>query len=289
VRWLVVALALWALPRGASANPDLRLRTIETEHFIIHYPTGSEAVADRTAMLAERAYGRLTNSLGHAVALRTHIVISDATDNANGFANAIPFPKIRLFPVAPGSMSVLGSYDDWLDILVTHEFVHVVHLDTVHGLPRLINAILGFGIVGKVSAPNAVQPAWIVEGLATMNESDLGSQGRHRSGLFDMFLRMAVLEDRFQTIDRVTSGSRNFPHGSSVYLYGLHMMHHIAMHYGRDKLAELNHIYAGRIMPFGVNRAIQDRSNDFKMKPNRQHVWIMKISRVCFSSAKIKA
>ena len=49
----------------------------------------------------------------------------DDTDSANGSATAVPFPRISLNVTAPDSMSVLGNYDDWLDILVTHEFVHI--------------------------------------------------------------------------------------------------------------------------------------------------------------------
>ena len=256
---LVVVLVLIALlPARAQANQDLEFRTIDTEHFIIHYPVGTEEVADRVAMLAERAYDRLTLALAHEPRLRTHIIITDTTDAANGFANAVPFPRIRLFTSSPANLSVLGSYDDWLDILVTHEFTHVVHIDTVHGLPKLLNALLGFGVLGKLSGPNIVQPRWIIEGLATMEESDLSSQGRYRSALFDMFLRMAVLEGRFQPIDQFNSNARVFPHGSSVYLYGLHFMHYLGMHYGRDKLAELSHTYGKRLVPWGINRALED-------------------------------
>lgn len=260
-RWLgalILVLALWLVPDVARANPDLRLRTLETEHFSIHYYAGEEEVADRVGMLAERAYRKMTVLLAHEPYLKTHVMLVDDTDISNGFANALPYPQIRLFAAAPGSMSVLGTYDDWLDILVTHEFVHVVHIDTVHGLPRVINAILGFGVLGKVSGPNILQPRWIVEGLATMYESDLGSAGRRRSALFDMFIRMAVLEGRFQGIDQTTNSAKVFPHGSSVYLYGLHLMHYLANRYGRDKLADLSHLYAGRIIPFGINRALED-------------------------------
>lgn len=253
-----LVLVMWLWPSAAQANPDLRMRTLETEHFHIHYYAGEEEVADRVGMLAERAYRRVTRLMAHEPFLKTHIMLEDDTDVSNGFANAIPYPQIRLFAAAPGSMSVLANYDDWLDILVTHEFVHVAHIDTVHGLPRLINALLGFGVVGKASAPNILQPRWLIEGIATMYESDLGAAGRQRSALFDMFVRMAVLEGRFQRIDQTTNSAKVFPHSSSVYLYGLHLMHYVANRYGRDKLAELSHIYSGRIIPFGINRALED-------------------------------
>jgi Tol biopolymer transport system component len=259
LRWLALAACAALLVPGeaAAASRDQKWRTLQTEHFYIHYYNGSEAAAERAAMLLERAHARLSVGYGHSPWLRTHVTMSDTTDSANGSANANPFPRIAANVTAPDSMSVLESYDDWLDILLTHEYVHVVHLDTVHGLPRVINAVLGFGVLGKVWSPNIIQPRWIVEGMATYEESRLGSQGRHRSTQFDMMLRMAVLEHGFLPIDRVSSNANMFPHGSSVYLYGLHLMHYVASRYGHDKLREMSHLFGGQAIPFAINRAIE--------------------------------
>src|SRR5690606_2663329 len=186
-----------------------------------------------------------------------HVTLTDDQDDANGFANALPYPRMTAFTTAPASLSVLESYDDWLGILITHELVHVLHIDTVHGFHRAVNAVLGFGVLGKVVAPNIVQPTWIIEGIATMFESRLSSQGRRQSAQFDAFLRMAVLEDGWQTLDQISSGARIWPHGSSVYLYGLHFMHYIAARFGVDKIGELSHVYGSVIIPYGINTAIQ--------------------------------
>ncbi len=252
----LVAVLLGSAPLRAG-NPDLRWRTIETEHFFVHYFAGEEEAADRVALVAEQAYEELTSLWGHRVFLKIHITLSDSQDTANGSATAVPFPRINAYATAPEALSVLEAYDDWIDILISHELTHVVHLDTVHGLSRLANALLGFGVLGKVTAPNILQPRWVVEGLATMEESNLSSQGRRRSAQFDAYMRMAVLDRQFQTIDQVSSGARIFPHGSSVYLYGVHFMHYIQARYGHDKLRELSHIYATQVVPFGINRAVQ--------------------------------
>lgn len=255
---LAVALLLcFALAGSARAgNNDLRWRTIETEHFYIHYYATQEEAAERVAMVAEQAYAELTLGWAHRVFLKTHISLVDTQDTANGSANVVPYPRINAYTTAPEALSVLEAYDDWIDILISHELTHVVHLDTVHGLSRLANALLGFGVLGKVTSPNVVQPRWMVEGVAVVEESRLSSQGRRRSAQFDAFIRMAVLERQFQTLDQVSSGARIFPHGSSVYLYGAHFMQYIAAHYGHDKLAELSHVYGGQVVPFGINRAV---------------------------------
>ncbi|MCA9653130.1 MAG: PD40 domain-containing protein [Myxococcales bacterium] len=262
-RWAwcsLLALLLWlgALPRAHAGDPDPRWRTLETEHFYVHYLVGDEDAAERVAATAERAYDRLSVAWAHEVFLKIHVSLYDTQDTANGLATSAPYPNIIAYTTAPESLSVLEAYDDWIDILITHELTHVVHLDTVHGIPRLINAIFGFGVLGKVTQPNILQPRWVVEGVATMYESDFSAQGRRRSAQFDAFIRMAVLEGAFQSLDQVSSNARIWPHGTSVYLYGVHFMYYIEARYGRDKLTELSHLYGGRIVPFGINRAVRD-------------------------------
>ncbi len=256
----LVAVFIWgvlASPSASARNPDIKWRTIETEHFYVHFWAGSEDAAERTAMIAEKAYAELTEAWGHEVYLKTHITLSDVQDTANGRATANPYPQVVAYATAPEALSVLEAYDDWLDILITHELVHVVHLDTVHGIARAVNAVFGFGVLGKVTSPNIVQPRWIIEGVATMQESKYSALGRRRSAQFDALLRMAVLDGTFQTIDQVSNGARIFPHGTSVYLYGVHFMHYIMARYGEDKLRELNHVYATQVIPYGINKAIE--------------------------------
>jgi len=255
---LFVLVVCGLLPARAQAkNPDVKWRTLETEHFYVHYWSGQEDAAERTAMIAEKAYSELTEAWGHEVFLKTHITLSDVQDTANGRATANPYPQVVAYVTAPESLSVLEAYDDWLDILITHELVHVVHLDTVHGIARAVNAVFGLGVLGKLTTPNIVQPRWVVEGVAVVDESKYSSMGRLRSAQFDAFLRMAVLDGSFQTLDQVSNSARVFPHGTSIYLYGAHFMQYLMARYGEDKLRDLSHVYATQVIPYGINKAIE--------------------------------
>ncbi len=256
---LLLGLALYlSVGTAAAGSRDLKWRTLQTEHFHVHYYAGSEHAAERAAMVLERAHARLSVGLGHSPRIRTHVVMTDGTDSANGSATVFSFPRIDANVTAPDSLSVLESYDDWLDALLTHEYVHIVHNDTIHGLPKVINTILGFGVLGRVWPPNGLQPRWMLEGLATYEESRLTSQGRHRSTQFDMMLRMAILEQGFPSLDRVSAPATIFPHSTSVYLYGLHLVHYIGSRYGHDKLRELSHRYGGRAIPYSINRTVME-------------------------------
>ena len=235
--------------KGQVSDRRVRWLTLQTEHFDISYPEPTGAVARRAAFIAERAHQRLSEVLGHDPEGRTQIVLNDQTDSANGSATSLPYNQMELFVTAPEDLTPLGDYDDWLSVLITHEHTHVLHLDTIHGWPALVNAVLG-----KVYAPNLIQPRWFIEGLATHMESAETAGGRIRSTMFEMYMRMDVLEDRVLRIDQLSSSVDRWPRGTSWYLYGGRFVDWIAREYGREALTAMSHEYGRRLIPYGVNR-----------------------------------
>jgi len=234
---------------GQPRDPTLEWRTIDTPHFTIHYHVPLGVLARRVAVLAERAHATLADVMGYTGGRRTHIVLSDESDSANGSAIAIPYNNIHLYATAPPDLSPLGDYDDWLNILVTHEHTHIVHLDQWSGVASFVNLLLG-----KVYAPNHVQPRWILEGVATWQESERTSGGRMRSTMFDMYLRMDALEDRFFRIDQISNSADRWPHGNVWYLYGSQFIEYIANQYGREAIATIARAYGDSLLPWGLNR-----------------------------------
>ncbi len=228
-------------------------RTLQTAHFRIHFYESERYIAARAAIIAERAYDSLTHYLNWQPRGRIDITFIDNTDSANGFASSLPNNFIYGYGVPPEPLSSLNDFDDWLDVLISHELTHVVHLDTILGLPRLIDMIFG-----KIVAPNLVQPNWFIEGLAVLNESRVTTAGRIRSSIYDMYLRSAVLEDRFLDIDAVSNGPLAFPYGEAAYLYGSHFLKYLEQRFGSEKLAEISHRYARRLIPFGLNRVARE-------------------------------
>ena len=53
-----------------------------------------------------------------------------------------------------------GSYDDWMRLLITHEYTHIVQMDMVNSLPEVLS-----NIFGNLYFPNMFQPIWLIEGL----------------------------------------------------------------------------------------------------------------------------
>src|SRR6478672_9940472 len=130
---LLVALTLSA--GGASASPApqfdpaLRFRVLSTEHFLIYYHQDEESLARRLASIAESTWRNLQEPLGVTPPALTHVVLVDQTDVSNGSATPIPYDTIVVTAVWPAGSEFIGNVDDWLRLVFTHEFTHIVHLD----------------------------------------------------------------------------------------------------------------------------------------------------------------
>lgn len=231
-------------------DPGLKWRTIETQHFAIHYYEPLGMLARHAAVVAERAHRILVQAIGHRPHQLTHIVLTDPTDSANGSATVLPYNVIRLYATAPDDLSPLSDYDDWLTALIVHEHAHIVHLDQIGGVPAILNMILG-----KVFAPNNAQPRWFIEGLATQQESEHTSGGRLRSSMFDMYLRMDALENRLLPLDQVSNSVDRWPHGNVWYLYGSRFVQYIRERFGRRAIQSITRYYGSQLVPYGLNRA----------------------------------
>jgi len=247
------ALAVTCASLSARAGDPTRVwKTIETDHFVVHYYEPLGDVAHRVAVVAERSHTVLAPAMGHEPEEKTQIVLVDDTDSSNGFASVIPRNSIRLFATAPTVPSALNDHDDWLFGLTAHEYTHILHLDSIGGLPRLYNKV-----VGKTWAPNQIQPRWIVEGIATYNESKHTSGGRTRQALFDMDMRVHTLANKVVGLDGMSNGPRVWPHGNVAYMHGSQFLKYIFDRYGDDKLRELSLFYGSNPLPWGLNRAAE--------------------------------
>jgi hypothetical protein len=236
-------------PAASAANdrydPRLRFRTISTPRFDIHYHQGEEADARRLAAIAESVASTLDASLGPATG-RVQVVLVAQSDLSNGWATPLPYNTIELTVAAPAGASTLGNTDDWLRMVFTHEYTHIVHLGRgrgwIGGLRR---------VFGRLPAlyPNLFVPDWQIEGLATFQESAVTGGGRVRDSSFRALVEVAAARSRFEPLDRSGGGLVDWPGGQTPYAYGALFHEYLAERYGEASLARLTDATAERI-PF---------------------------------------
>lgn len=249
--FLCISFAL--LGSAFADDPKLKYKTLETPHFSVHYYEGLEEFALKVAITAEEAHTILVPLLDWVPDTKTQVVINDKVDTANGSATVFGRSHMNIFAMAPEADSSLGFFDDWIRILVFHEYVHILHLDTVGGLPMLSKFILG-----KQWAPNQTMPRWYTEGLATYHESRRTRGGRVDASLFQMYLRAAAYDDTLYDFGAATNLPIRWPSGTVAYLYGSSFLDYVFRKHGEEFAPKFNHIYGRRIIPWGLNNIARD-------------------------------
>ncbi len=257
VRTVALFTLLTVAAPALAGDGDLAWRTIDTPHFQLHYPRGLEPVADRAARICEEAWRVLTPLVEHAPAQRVQVLLTDWGDSANGSATALPAPHINLLAAPPTLDGNLSDYDDWLRLLVFHEFTHILQLDQISGIPSFLNAFLG-----RVMAPNHNIPSFQLEGFAVFAESFASGRGRIRSAIFRGLLRVQALAGRLHDIDAVTHAPQDWPGANVWYLYGGHFMDWVVRTRGLAAVTGTYRAFSDEVMPFGLNRASWEASRE---------------------------
>lgn len=240
---LLLVVLLAANPAGAT-----RL-TIETDHFLIHFDEKLISLAERAAVIAEEVHDELVPQIGPAPKDKTHLILLDDTDLANGYADPLLYPKMGIFVAAPTHFSPYASgmsprMTDWLRLVIHHEYAHILQLDMNDGIGATIERFLGR--VPIVTNPMMLQSFGFIEGFATYYETTAGLGGRGDNPFYRMFLRTMVLDDDILSLDQVLGHYplERWNPGTAVYLYGYELWQWMADRYGEDALRHFNETFA---------------------------------------------
>jgi Tol biopolymer transport system component len=253
IRRLFLILLFSAGAHAASEFPPrYRWQTLTTGHFYVHFHQGEEEIARRAAAIAEDVHARLVPVMKWEPRARTHMILTDHVDVSNGSATPWPRNRIEIYVSAPGGdpSSPISYYDDWLELVIVHEYAHILHLDQAGGLSLALRRVLGRN---PAVFPNEWSPLWMIEGLATFIESELTEAGRVKGTFGEMVLRAAALEDRWPSEAQASGLTPFWPGGASRYLFGSKFLAWIARRHGTDALARYFDDYAGRLIPFVHN------------------------------------
>jgi hypothetical protein len=238
----------------------------ESEHFTITYPLSNSAMADKALNIAERVYSELVPFFGQAPKAKTQMALVDDFDFSNGWATYFPFAQIRLFSSPPDSINGLEVNDDWLQTLIRHEYVHVLHLEMSRTAPEKLREIFGRLFI---LFPHAITPSFMLEGLATYLETneDFG-YGRLQGSYYAMQMRMEVAESRLKSLGDVAAPLREWPLGMQ-YLYGSYFYKFIAQTYGEESIQAYLNQYSGQVFP----AIVQNNSMRKVLRKNFDQLW----------------
>lgn len=241
---------------ASSVDPKIKWQVLETDHFKVIFDSNLNEVARLFAWHAERAHFFLQPIFKEYPA-KTHILINDSTDFANGFAGFFPFPMITVFPVLPDDLDSIGYYDNWASELMIHEYTHILSFEPSNGFYRPFKYVFG-----SIIHPTAILPSWWLEGLAVEMETRFTQHGRLRSPQYGASLRNLVLSDQlnFESIDRINASDiPSWPFGQRPYLFGSLVWNKIIQESGVEVPSALLQRYSQRV-PFLLNSPLQDQT-----------------------------
>ncbi|MEQ1909218.1 MAG: hypothetical protein ABMA15_10370 [Vicinamibacterales bacterium] len=255
--WALAAVSIFGAPLVASASgpidPRLQFRQLRTAHFTIYFHQNEEALARRLAAISEETRTRVGDAMHVTPPLHTHVVLADQSESANGWASPLPRDTVFLNAAAPSGAEFIGKADDWLRVLFTHEYTHIVHLDRSNGWARIARGLFGRT---ELAFPNLSLPQWQIEGLAAWQESALTGAGRVGAADFRAIERVAAADGHPLRLDQSNGGLTTWPDGHAAYAAGVGFHEYLVGRFGDAALGQLADATARRL-PFLASGAFK--------------------------------
>jgi Tol biopolymer transport system component len=242
-------------------HPELDWQTLETKHFLVHFHQGTERTAREVAKVAESVYGPITTMYAHEPDSKVNFIICDYDDYSNGGTD---FINNRIVIWASAMDFELRGIHPWLWNVVTHEFTHIIQIQTSLKFGRKIPGIylqwLGYekerrpdvlygypNVIVSYPISSYVVPSWFAEGTAQYNNPSFQYDrwDTHR----DMILRMYMIDGNPLSWEDMGYFEKTSLGSESVYNAGFSLVGYIAQHYGVEKLQEISRQLA---VPFHV-------------------------------------
>jgi Tol biopolymer transport system component len=233
-------------------HPELEWQTIETKHFLVHFHNGAEWTGHEVAKIAESIYGPVTKMYDHEPDQRVSIIIRDHDDYSNGAAY---FFDNRIEIWAPALDFELRGTHPWLWNVISHEFTHIVQIQTAMKFGRKVPGIylqwLGYekerrpdvlygypNVIVSYPFSGFLVPSWFAEGTAQYNNPMLGYDywDSHR----DMILRMYMIDGNPLGWEEMGVFGKTSLGNESSYNAGFSIVGYIGQKYGVEKLQEIS-------------------------------------------------
>ncbi|MBA6233233.1 MULTISPECIES: hypothetical protein [unclassified Colwellia] len=212
------------------------LQTIETEHARIHFHKDYQAFAQQVASKFEPIYADVSARVGFEQNDKLDFLIGDDFHQANGYAIPLTAGKIvKVFSSSPRSEEALGAYNDWLDLVISHELTHKIHMSQPS---RSWRSMLDSSVLDSDILNFSRYPRWVTEGYATVIETEYTQQGRVNSDYIKAMLQQWATEGQLPSYDAL-NGNSSYEGNRMAYYQGSAFLFWLQANYGQEKLQQL--------------------------------------------------
>ncbi|HEY5823313.1 MAG TPA: hypothetical protein VIT44_03050, partial [Cyclobacteriaceae bacterium] len=204
-------------------NPTyLKWYQVNTDHFRILYPKGFDQQAQRMANTLEHIYLPEARTMG-VKPRKISVLLQNQSSISNGFVTMAP--RRSEFFAMPSQNYNLAGTNDWLDLLASHEYRHIVQYQrSITGFNKFLFYAFGQQALSGMAFANT--PQWFWEGDAVATETAFTHSGRGRIPNFDLLFRTNFQEGRVFNYHKqyLRSYKHNIP---DHYVLGYHMISYL--------------------------------------------------------------
>lgn len=202
--------------------PFLKWQQVNTQNFRVLFPKGFEDQAQRIANTLEHIHNAEARTLGDAPR-KISVILQNQSATSNGFVSILP-RRSEFYTMPPQDYNFLGT-NDWLNLLSSHEYRHVVQYQhATRGFNRVFYYL--FGSTTLAGMAQAAAPQWFWEGDAVATETAFTPSGRGRIPNFDLVFKTNILEGR--TFNYHKQYLRSYKHNiPNHYVLGYHMVSYL--------------------------------------------------------------
>jgi hypothetical protein len=229
----------------------MRWREVNSGGFSIIFPANREDSAAAALAAASALNEALAAFWRFRLPGRTRIVLSDSSDDANGFATFFPYGLVGADLAEPPPDSELAGSGELLDLVLAHELTHVYTMNAGSPLFRAARRLFGSH---PVLYPAVQLPPWAIEGLAVEGESRLTGDGRLNHPPYRLMLAAARGDGRFPSWNGLAGMPAAWPGANGKYLFGAGFMEFLAKKFGGEGLRRYVERASSRLVAFSAGR-----------------------------------
>ena len=209
-------------------------QTFETDNFRVHFTPEYRQWALSSAREMEVVRQLIKDQQGRVLTEKVDAFIIDPYNAANGFAVPLSHkPYMALFATPAQSDTVISSSTGWQQLLVLHEYVHLVHL-AQKSRSNWRNNVANWYDIFDASQINGER--WVSEGYATLLESRLTGRGRLFNNQVEAIIQKFARQGALPSYKQLSVANDNFMSGSMAYLVGVRYLRWLEDNYDVDTL-----------------------------------------------------
>lgn len=222
-------------------HPEIKWRTVTTEHFAINYYDKTEPALYAAWKIAEETYSAIAPLFDYKLRNRIELSLADYDDYSNGWAD---YTSGSIMIWIPDIRFDFRGNNTWLRNVISHEITHILSLESKRrrqmidiGVNLSLSSRFEELTIQDAFARITPWPNWYVEGIAQYGAEKMGHDCWDSRR--EMLLRTSVMSNSVLNIDEMGNFSHDARGNEMVYNQGYSFIKFLVNRFGLDTVTSI--------------------------------------------------